>query len=564
MRPHTSYIICCTPRSGSWLLSETLEGTGIAGRPKEYFMREHEQIWSQRWGVSHYPDYLTRVLEAGTTPNGVFGVKAHWYQFADVPAKLRQLPGYKAVATPDALAQLLPNLRYIWLTRQDKVRQAISYAQALQTKAWWKIDGPIDKTTCIPPIIEEPNAPPKTAQFDATEIGRLLKLLKAHDAAWERYFVREGITPLVIAYEDLAEAYESTIRRILRHLNISTPERLVLSEPRLKKQADSQSEQWVRRYRESQQALADIDHAGQEAAGHTVNGTRGVRERMQDVTLCVHWDLGGCTPTVVDCVQQRLQVAIPAAEHNDLVRVTGDFIQVQLKAGPYGLVSQTLQTGIAAFSRARERVTAAMPVEVAWTETTSLFFRNSGRIIELETLSAIAEVAAPSLLLLGQQDGEPLVLDIAGDILRLAIPSALRADLIAQLIPFLVALLAAFIRDEPLRALPPNLLWHPHMSVDSDNGQRMTIAQRYADGTAILPQGRLTWLWGETREGTPMCVTAQQSLTDLFLYVENDMCNLTGDEALNLLQQMGQENVVLPLNKLCDIARPQEVPRAGQ
>ena len=274
MLPHTSYIICCTPRSGSWLLSETLEGMKIAGRPKEYFMREHEQIWSQRWNVLRYADYLTRVLEAGTTHNGVFGVKAHWYQFADLPAKIHQLPGYEAIPTPDALARLFPNLRYIWLTRQDKVRQAVSYSRALQTKAWWEIDGLIDKTTCIPPIIDEPDAPPKTAKFDAAQIGRLLKLLEAHDAAWEGYFVRGHITPLVVTYEDLSGAYEATIKRICAELEISMPEHLMLRAPRLKKQADTQSEQWVRCYQESLQTYSDTDNTGQVAGRRIINGRR--------------------------------------------------------------------------------------------------------------------------------------------------------------------------------------------------------------------------------------------------------------------------------------------------
>src|SRR5262249_56036499 len=35
--PSSSYFICTLPRSGSWLLSEGLEKTGIAGRPREYF-----------------------------------------------------------------------------------------------------------------------------------------------------------------------------------------------------------------------------------------------------------------------------------------------------------------------------------------------------------------------------------------------------------------------------------------------------------------------------------------------------------------------------------------------
>jgi N-sulfoglucosamine sulfohydrolase len=35
--PEASYLICATPRSGSTLLCDALEGTGIAGRPAEHF-----------------------------------------------------------------------------------------------------------------------------------------------------------------------------------------------------------------------------------------------------------------------------------------------------------------------------------------------------------------------------------------------------------------------------------------------------------------------------------------------------------------------------------------------
>ena len=32
-----AYLVCATPRSGSTLLCEALKGTGVAGRPEEYF-----------------------------------------------------------------------------------------------------------------------------------------------------------------------------------------------------------------------------------------------------------------------------------------------------------------------------------------------------------------------------------------------------------------------------------------------------------------------------------------------------------------------------------------------
>ena len=37
VKPTRSYLVCATPRSGSTLLCEGLESTGVAGRPREYF-----------------------------------------------------------------------------------------------------------------------------------------------------------------------------------------------------------------------------------------------------------------------------------------------------------------------------------------------------------------------------------------------------------------------------------------------------------------------------------------------------------------------------------------------
>jgi trehalose 2-sulfotransferase len=35
--PVRSYLVCATPRSGSTLVCQALKGTGVAGRPEEYF-----------------------------------------------------------------------------------------------------------------------------------------------------------------------------------------------------------------------------------------------------------------------------------------------------------------------------------------------------------------------------------------------------------------------------------------------------------------------------------------------------------------------------------------------
>jgi LPS sulfotransferase NodH len=76
MQPHTSYLICATNRSGSFLLYEALKNTGLAGYPEEYFWRDDEPFWKERWGVSSYADYVAGAIAAGTSPMACLGPKS--------------------------------------------------------------------------------------------------------------------------------------------------------------------------------------------------------------------------------------------------------------------------------------------------------------------------------------------------------------------------------------------------------------------------------------------------------------------------------------------------------
>jgi hypothetical protein len=90
-QPDTSYFVCGTPRSGSWFLCGLLASTGVAGRPHEWFWRDTEEANRGAWDVSSFPEYLARVRDAATTPNGVFGSKLMWGYTEDLLERLRQL-----------------------------------------------------------------------------------------------------------------------------------------------------------------------------------------------------------------------------------------------------------------------------------------------------------------------------------------------------------------------------------------------------------------------------------------------------------------------------------------
>lgn len=261
-RPHTSYVICTLPRSGSWLLSESLEATGLAGSPREYFNEVTEEEKFREWGVASYADYLPRVLDLGSTPNGVFGVKCHWYQFAQLPAKLGQVPGCEGLEAPELLAELFPGLGYVWLTRRDKARQAVSLYRARRTGQWWRI---ADYEPFSPPAESaEPGSSAAPAiEFDFAAIERLERVAVEQEAKWREHFDRAGVEPLVVAYEDLVDSFVPQVRRVLRFLDVTVPKGLRI-ETRLRRQADALSEEWVERYvgmRRARRAVSPLGSA---------------------------------------------------------------------------------------------------------------------------------------------------------------------------------------------------------------------------------------------------------------------------------------------------------------
>ena len=276
MVPSLSYLVCATPRSGSTLLCQLLDQTGVAGHPEEYFealrhsglpRRPEEYFDPHRhaniierlafrempdgtsrtpntlWQPDTYDRYLAWALEQGTTPNGVFGAKLMWGYLGDFAQLLRGIDGMHGRPLPDLLASAFPGLRYVQITRRDKFRQAVSLWKAVQTQAWRGDRALGSDGTRMEPV------------FSFRAINYLVRLLTAHDASWDAYFLGLGHEPLKITYEDLAEAPELTVRSVLAHLAIDAPGELNLDGPRLSVQADELSEAWVTRVHEHLAAL---------------------------------------------------------------------------------------------------------------------------------------------------------------------------------------------------------------------------------------------------------------------------------------------------------------------
>jgi LPS sulfotransferase NodH len=125
------------------------------------------------------------------------------------------------------------------LTRRDKIRQAISYDRAIRSGHWWSIAATADgngQPQVLPP-------------FDFEQIDLWVMRLCQFESCWRRHFKRMGVVPFEIAYEDLVAGYDGTISAILGFLDLPFSKDLIVAPPRLERQADRITEEWVLRYR---------------------------------------------------------------------------------------------------------------------------------------------------------------------------------------------------------------------------------------------------------------------------------------------------------------------------
>lgn len=241
-QPHTTYFICATPRSGSTLLSRVLGSTELAGHPDEFFChpRGHGESY-QGWPIDDYAGYIRRVQAATASPNGVFGTKMMGGFVWDFASRVKSIPAFSGPDVPlrGAIDALFPNLHHIWLTRRNKVRQAVSWWMATQTEQWTSEQ-----------LVRAGHEP----HYDFEAIDHMLDDIVMREAALQAYFDEVGVKPRVVVYEDYTSAPHETAAAILADLGIDVPGGVPIAERPLRKQANDINEAWVQRYREEKQS----------------------------------------------------------------------------------------------------------------------------------------------------------------------------------------------------------------------------------------------------------------------------------------------------------------------
>jgi LPS sulfotransferase NodH len=242
-------VIASVERTGSTLLCSLLRQTHAAGTPVEYLNIQTNNFarFRQRYGVprlrlryrpigwlrtrtgrfawrniawfepSSFRQYLLAVARVNTTSNGVFGIKMHWNQ-------------YKRHMLDQNLSVDIWNVPVTWvrISRQDEIRQAISFVRAAQTNAW----------NSNMEIKRDPI-------YDGSSIVEALERIASENTDWNTYFERNDIQPLHITYEQLTRDMDATVRRVMDHVGVHIDEVPI---PQTTQQSDSINNEWATRF----------------------------------------------------------------------------------------------------------------------------------------------------------------------------------------------------------------------------------------------------------------------------------------------------------------------------
>jgi trehalose 2-sulfotransferase len=247
-KPTVSFFVCMTPRTGSSYLCDALKATHSSGIPEEYYTVENISELLAMYNASDFLDAHENIIQRGMTTNGYFAAKLStgrggFEQMAELLAEINK--GNNEDSTTQ-IKSAFPNLKCIFLTRRNKVRQAVSWWKAVQTNQFVLRTG--DSKVTNDGLIYN---------YDA--ISDLLQQSTIREAGWQAFFEATNVTPHTVVYEDLMSDFEGTMRHLLDALDLQDT-KVPSTERTVRRQSDELSSEWIERYR--QEVQKDSPNAG--------------------------------------------------------------------------------------------------------------------------------------------------------------------------------------------------------------------------------------------------------------------------------------------------------------
>lgn len=212
-------VIASTPRCGSHMLGHLLYQTGAFGFPLEYANPRNLKEWHRRFGLEDQSQVFKSIQAKRTSPNGVFGIKLHYAHLAVVGGINRALEDY-------------PDPHFVILTRNDHLKQAVSYSLARQTGVW----------------IAGQKAKSSNPEYSFSDIDRCLKDTIRDNAAWRYVLASHGCRYIHMSFEEVSSNPHASIQRVADFMGIHLSKEQLPIKEATTKQSGTLNQAWLERY----------------------------------------------------------------------------------------------------------------------------------------------------------------------------------------------------------------------------------------------------------------------------------------------------------------------------
>lgn len=217
--PRQTLVIASTGRCGSHMLGHALYETGKFGFPLEYGNMNNMKRWKERFGAEDVATLLNKIMAHRTSENGVFGIKIHY-------SHVKHFGGFRA------LSSHLVNPKFVLLSRENVLKQAVSLSIATQTGVW--IDG------------QEPTS--TETRYDRSQIDKFLRQIIRHNAAWRYLLAANGCDYIEMNFDEVRKNVPAALQRIAHFADVTLQDEDIPETPVTKKQSNAINEDWRQRF----------------------------------------------------------------------------------------------------------------------------------------------------------------------------------------------------------------------------------------------------------------------------------------------------------------------------
>lgn len=210
-------IILTEGRSGSNWLGSLTNSTKVMGVSQEWIDAVHLDIQPRDVSADKY---IQAVVRHASTENGFFSIKMfprhlHWFSMTYGRDVIRDLMKKHDVS-------------FIFLTRDDRIRQAVSFSRALQSNQWTKL-----------------KSKRREEKYDFEQICRCYFGIGRSYDFWKSYLGVQNLNYQHFSYEALMPDPTPYIRAVVEQTGLSEVPDV---ETNLKIQRDSKTEEWCEQF----------------------------------------------------------------------------------------------------------------------------------------------------------------------------------------------------------------------------------------------------------------------------------------------------------------------------